>query len=61
MIKLACTLLNLANICLHKSTDYKFHPFFSSDKALLEKTREDLTRDPLIVFTRKSVADETCI
>ena len=28
MLKLGCTLPNLANICLHKSTDYKFYPFF---------------------------------
>ena len=27
MLKLGCTLPNLANICLHKSTDAKFYPF----------------------------------
>ena len=27
MLNLGCTLLKLANICLHKSTDSKFHPF----------------------------------
>ena len=27
MVKLGCTLPNLANICLHKSTNYKFIPF----------------------------------
>ena len=37
MLKLGCTQPNLANICLHKSTDYKFYPIFSSDSDLLEK------------------------
>ena len=46
MLKLGCTLPNLANICLHKSTDYKFYPFLSSDSDLLEKIREDMTRGP---------------
>ena len=35
MLKLGCTLPNLANICLHKSTDSKFYPFTESDKDLL--------------------------
>ena len=34
MIKLGCTLPNLANICLHKSTDSKFYPLTESDKDL---------------------------
>ena len=42
MLKLGCTLPNLANICPHKSTDYKFYPFFFSDSDLLEKIREDM-------------------
>ena len=61
MLKLGCTLPNLANICLHKSTDYKFYPFFSSDSDLLQKIREDMTGGPSIVFTRKAVANETFI
>ena len=36
MLKLGCTLPNLANICLNKSTDYKFYPFFSNDSDSLE-------------------------
>ena len=59
MLKLGCILPNLANICLHKSTDYNFYPFFSSDSDLLEKLREDLTSGPSIVFTRKAVSNET--
>ena len=59
MLKLACTLLNLANICLHKSTDSKFYPFTESDKDLFEKIREDMVGGPSIVFTRKAVVDET--
>ena len=61
MLKLGCTLPNLANICLHKSTECNFYPFFLSDSDLLEKIREDMTCGPSIVFTRKSVANETFI
>ena len=61
MLKLGCTLLNLANICLHKSRDSKFYPFTESDKDLLEKIREDMVGGPSIVFTRKAVVDETFI
>ena len=61
MLKLGCTLSNLANICLHKSTDSKFYPFTESDKDLLEKIREDRVGGPSLVFTRKAVVDETSI
>ena len=36
MLKLGCTLPNLANICLHKSTDAKFYQFTESDKDLIK-------------------------
>ena len=58
MLKLGCTLPNLANICLHKSTDSKFYSFNASDKDLLEKILEDMVGGPSIVFTRKAVVDE---
>ena len=61
MLKLGCTLPNLANICLHKSTDAKFYPFTEGDKDLLEKFREDVVGGPSIVFTRKAVVDEIFI
>ena len=61
MLKLGCTLTNLANICLHKSTDSEFYPFTESDKDLLEKIREDMVGGPSIVFTRKVVVDEAFI
>ena len=61
MLKLGCTLPNLAYICLHKSTDSKFYPFTESDKDLLEKIREDMVGGLSIVFTRKAVVDETFI
>ena len=61
MLKLGCTLPNLAYICLHKSTVSKFYPFTDSDKDLLEKIREDMVGGPSIVFTRKAVVDETFI
>ena len=56
-----CTLQNLANICLTKSTNAKFYPFTGGEKDLLEKIREDVVGGPSIVFTRKAVVDETFI
>ena len=32
MLKLGCTLPNLANICLHKSTDAKIYPLTEGEK-----------------------------
>ena len=61
MLKLGCTLPNLANICLHKSTSAKFYPFTETDKDLLQKIREDMVGGLSIVFTRKAVVDETFI
>ena len=60
MLKLGCTLPNLANICLHKTTDAKFYPFREGGRNLLEKIR-DVVGGPSIVFTRKAVVDETFI
>ena len=61
MLKFGCTLPNLANICLHKSTNYKFFPFCESYKDLCEKIKEDMTGGPSFVITRKTVVDETYI
>ena len=61
MLKLGCTLPNLANICLRKSTSAKFYPFTETDKDLLQKIREDMIGGPSIVFTRKTVVDENFI
>ena len=61
MLKLGCTLPNLASICLHKSTDAKIYPFTEGDKDLLAKIREDVVGGLSIVFTRKAVVDETFI
>ena len=61
MLKLGCTLPNLANICLHKSTSAKFYPFTETDEDLLQKIREDMVGGPSIVFTCKTVVDETFI
>ena len=49
-LKLGCTLPNLANICLRKSTDAKFYPFKEGDNDLLEKIREDIVGGQSIVF-----------
>ena len=61
MLKLGCTLPNLANICLHKPIDSNFIQFTESDKDLLEQIREDMVGGPSIVFGRKTVVDETFI
>ena len=66
MLKLGCTLTcctlpNLANICLHKSTNHKLYPFFEGDKDLCEKIREDMTGGPSIILTRKAVVDQIYI
>ena len=61
MLKCDCTLSNLANICLHKSTGANFYPFTEREKDLLEKTREDVVGGPSIVFTREAVVEETFI
>ena len=61
MLKFGCTLPNLANICLHKSTNHKFSPLVESDKDLKDKIREDMTAGPSIVFTRKVIVDQTYI
>ena len=61
MLKLGCTLPNLANICLHKSTNNNFYPFVEADKDLHDKIREDMTGGPSIVFNRKAVVDQIYI
>ena len=61
MLKLGCTLPNLANICLHKLTDRKFYPINEAEKDLHEKIRSEMTGGSSIVFTRKAVLDKTFI
>ena len=39
-LKLGCTLLNVANFCLSKSTDANFYRFTEGDEDLLEKVRK---------------------
>ena len=61
MLKLGCTLPNLANICLHSATNVMFYPFPKGDKDLLEKIREDMVGGLSFVFPRKTVVGETRI
>ena len=51
ILKIGYTILNLANIYLHKTTDTKFYLFTEGDK-------EHVGGGPSIVFTRKAVVDE---
>ena len=59
LLKLGCTLSNLPNICLHKSTDAKTFSTREGDKDVLGKIREDVVGGLSIVFTRRAVVDET--
>ena len=61
MLKLGCTVPSLVNICLHKSTSANFYPFTKTDKDLLQKNLEDMVGGPAIVFTHKTVVNETFI
>ena len=38
LLKICSKLLNLANICLHESTDAKYYLFAEEDKDLLKKS-----------------------
>ena len=61
MLKLGCTLPNLDNISLHKSTEAKFYLLTEGDENLLEESREDLVGGPSIIFRRKSILEETFV
>ena len=61
IVKLGCTLTNLAKICLHKSRNHKCFPFVEADKDLNNTTREDMTGGTSFVFKRKPVFDQTHI
>ena len=61
MLKLGCTLPNLASTYLHKSTSTKFYPFTETNKDLLQEIGEDMVGGLFIVFTRKVVVAETFI
>ena len=54
ILKLGCTLPNLAIIYLHKSTASKFYPFIKSNKDLLLKIREHMLGGPSIFFDKES-------
>ena len=58
MLKLGCTLPNLAYIRPYKALDAKFYPFREVDKDILEKIWECVVGGPSIVFTSKAVVDE---
>ena len=53
MLKLGCTLPNLPNNCLHKSTDAKFYTFTEGDQDLLEKIREDAVGGPSFLHAKQ--------
>ena len=61
MLKLECSLPNLANTCLHSSTSAKFYLFTEHNKDLLSKVPGDMVGGPSIVFTCETFVDETHI
>ena len=61
MLELGCTLPNLANICLQKSTDANFFPSTEGDENLMRKSREQFLGGPSSVFPCKVVVDETFV
>ena len=61
MLKLGCTLPNLANIWVHSSSSAKFYPLTESGKDLLSKSRDDTVVGPSRVFIGKAVVYETQI
>ena len=61
MLKLGCTLPNLAKLFLHKSRHTNFYPLTGADKDMLEKKLEDVVAGLSMVFTRKAVVRETSI
>ena len=61
LLKVGCSLSNLANFWLQKSSNAKFYLFKESDKNLLEKIREDMVDGLSVVFTRKADVRVTLI
>ena len=61
MLKLGCTLPNLANRILHSSTNFKFFPFIESDRQYDDYIRKWLTGGPSIIFTRYAKVGDTKI
>ena len=61
MLKLGCTLPNLAFFRLRKSTSVKLYPITETDKDLLQKIRKEMVGGPPIVLKRKDVVDEVFI
>ena len=59
MLKLGCTIQNLANIRLNKYTVTEFYPFLEADIDLLEKSRENVAGCHSFAFSRKANVDET--
>ena len=55
MLKLGCTLQNLANICLHKSTDAKIYPFQKEIKTYWKKFEKTSLVDHLSFLHAKQL------
>ena len=58
MLKLGCTLPNLANTCLHKYTNAKIYLFTEGDKDLLERVQVDIVVGHLSFLQAKQLLME---
>ena len=61
IVNIGCTLSNLANSCLHKSTGAVFIHSLNPKKTCCKKIREDMVGGPSIVSSRTDVVNETFI
>ena len=59
MLRLGCSLLNLANICSQNSADAEFYSITEIDGDLLETIQKDVGGGLFTVFTPKGVVDQT--
>ena len=61
MLKLECTLQNLAIIFLHNSTNAEYFPFTESNNDLPKKISENTFVGASIVFTMKTVVNGSLV
>ena len=55
ILKLECTLPNMANVGLHGCTKAKFYPLTKNDNDLPPKVQEDVVGGPSVVCTCKTL------
>ena len=56
MLKLGCTLTDMADVCLRKYTDTIFYPFYGSRNDILKYVGEDFVVGPSIVLSTRQLS-----